>query len=244
MGKVITLDGAVYNAVEIVFHTPSQHQIDGRQYDLEVEIIHTGQTKEVIAQYLIVSILFESKAGVYNKFFDDIDFFNLPNPLSAERDLKNNFQLPHLLYDLDSDEFPSWKPFSFFTYEGSLTAPPCTERTIHYVKASTIPLGNTTIQLFKEAIKVPDLIDASGNITINNTDPQNFRELQPLNGRRVYYYDYVMQNILNPIKKPAPLEGHYERVAQKMTNYFKVSTNMPSGLPGAFVVSSREARGG
>jgi len=244
LGKVVTLDGSVYSAVEIVFHTPSQHKIDGRNSDLEVEIIHVGESKEVISQNLVLSILFDAKPGVYNRFFDDIDFFNLPNPLFKKRDLKTSFHLNKLLYNIDNDDYPIWKPFSLYTYEGSLTAPPCTERTIHYVKASPLPLGNTTIQLFREAIKVPDTIDAQGNITINTGEPMNFRETQPLNGRQVYYYDYVSNTMFGPQKKPkSKLTGHYEKMQQKMTQYFHVTSDKPSGLPGSFVISEKEAQG-
>jgi len=241
-GNVITLDGNVFNAKEIIFHTPSQHKLDGRNSDLEVEIIHIGESKDVIAQHLVLNLLFDAKPGVYNRFFDDIDFFNLPGPMFKTRDIKNNLNLAKFLYNIDSDDYPLWKQFSFYTYEGSLTAPPCTERVIHYVKSQPLPLGNTTLQLLREAIKVPDLIDNQGNITINTSDPVNYREPQPLNGRRVYYYDYVVQNMLAPPKHEKHImKGHYEKVHQKMTQYFAVSTEKPSGMPGAFVVSEKEA---
>ena len=243
-GKVITLDGNVYSAQEVKFHTPSQHTIDGRYYDLEVEIIHAGESKEVIANHLIVSLLFESKAGVYNKFFDEIDFFNLPNPMFKKRDIRNNLNLNKLHYEIQSTDYPIWKQFSFYTYEGSLTAPPCTERTIHYVKAEPIPLGNTTLQLFREAIRVPDLMDDQGNVTINTKEPKNVRETQNLNGRRVYYFDYVLNNIMkNTVTRKKAIKGHYEKVSQKMVNYYHVNSDKPSGMPGAFLVSKNEAKG-
>lgn len=243
-GKVITLDGNVYSAQEIKFHTPSQHTIDGRHSDLEIEIIHVGESKEVIANHLIVSILFDAKPGVYNKFFDDIDFFNLPNPMFKKRDIRNNLNLNKLHYEIQSTDFPLWPQFSFYTYEGSLTAPPCSERTIHYVKSAPIPLGNTTLQLLREAIRVPDLMDDQGNVTINTKEPKNIRETQKLNGRRVYYYDYVMTNLLKGIlPRKKENKGHYEKVAQKMTNFYHVNTDKPSGMPGAFLVSQNEAKG-
>lgn len=243
-GKVITLDGNVFAAKEMIFHTPSQHKIDGRNFDMEVEIIHEGETPEVIANHLVLSILFEKKAGVYNKFLDQLDFFNLPNPMFKKKEIKNSLNLNTILYNIDDAEYPLWKDFSLFTYEGSLTKPPCTEKTIHYVMAKPLYVGNTTIELFKEGIRVPDTMDESGNVTINSSQPENYRDIQPLNGRKVYYYDYVEQVIFNGEAKPKEeIQGHYEKLTKKMMNYYHVSTDAPSGLPGSFVVSEKEALG-
>jgi len=245
LGKVITLDGNVYAAKQFIFHTPSQHKIDGRNFDMELEIVHVGESKDVVANHLIVSILFEAKAGVYNKFLDQLDFFNLPNPMFKKKGLKNSFNLNAVFYDLESTDYPLWKPFSFFTYEGSLTAPPCSERTIVYVMKKPLPLGNTTLQLFRESIKVPDVMDEQGNVTINTSEPTNYRDIQPLNGRKVWFYDYVENVVFGKAEdRPKPtIKGHYEKVNQKMTNYYHVSSDKPSGLPGSFVVSEREAQG-
>lgn len=243
-GKVITLDGNVFAAKEIIFHTPSQHKIDGRNYDMEVEIIHEGETPDVVANHLVLNILFEKKPGVYNKFLDQLDFFNLPNPMFKQKDVKNSLNLNTILYNLDDPEYPLWKDFSLFTYEGSLTKPPCTERTIQYVMAKPMYVGNTTIELFKEGIRVPDTMDESGNVVINSSQPENYRDIQPLNGRKVYYYDYVEQVIFSGEPKPKEeVQGHYEKLTKKMMNYYHVSSEAPSGLPGSFVVSEKEALG-
>ena len=70
-GKVVTPDGAVYFAEEIVFHTPAEHQINGKTYDMEVQIIHSGKSKGDIGRNLVLSFLFEKTPGVYNKFIDE-----------------------------------------------------------------------------------------------------------------------------------------------------------------------------
>ncbi len=80
-GKLVTLDGAVYFAEEIIFHTPAQHTINGKTYPMEMEIIHYGKSKGDIAKQVVLSFIFKSKPGIYNKFIDDVDFFNLPSPV-------------------------------------------------------------------------------------------------------------------------------------------------------------------
>lgn len=243
LGKVTTLDGAVYQAEEIVFHTPAEHTINGKKFDMEIQIIHYGQTKGDISKQLILSFLVEKKAGQYNKFFDDIDIFNLPDVLTKEKDLVNSLYIPKLLYGSDEVSAPIMKPFSFYTYQGSLTAPPCSERTIHYVASKPIYLSTTTITLFQEALRVPDLVDPKGNIIVNNFEPNSQRKTQERNGRPVFFYDHLKYcgPDPTPIKKVAI--HHYEKVNQKVTDYFYVNGDKPSGLPGAFVVTENEAKG-
>jgi carbonic anhydrase len=246
-GRVVTLDGNSFVAKEIIFHTPSQHKINGKFYDMEMEIIHVGESADVITEHLTLSIMFLSKAGVYNKFIDDLDFFNLPGPTSKIKKFKSRINLNKVFYDITQAEFPRWEEFSFFTYEGSLSAPPCTEKTIVYVKKTPIYIGNTTLQLFREALKRPDTIDDAGSISINNSEPTNVRKTQPLNGRRVYFYNHVepvleLEDMATQEVSTKPV-GHYEKVQKKMINYFHVTGPTPSEVPGSFVVSENEAKG-
>jgi len=247
LGRVVTLDGNSFVATEIVFHTPSQHRINGKFYDMEMEIIHVGEFPDVITEHLVLSIFFQAKAGVYNKFLDDLDFFNLPGPTSRNKKFKTKINLNKVFYDITQADYPRWEEFSFFTYEGSLSAPPCTEKTIVYVKKDPIYLGNTTLQLFREGLKRPDTIDDAGNISINNSEPTNIRKTQPINGRRIYYYNHAEPALeigdLATQEASSKTVGHYEKVQKKMINYFHVTGPNPSEVPGSFVVSENEAKG-
>jgi len=243
-GKVVTLDGVVYQAQEVRFHTPSEHKIDGQSFDLEVEVIHFGQTPGDIGKQLILNVLFTKTPGVYNKFIDDIDVFNLPNPVLKHRQIKNDLNICKLFFNDEEDGFNYMKDFDFYTYQGSMSAPPSTERTIHLVTANPIALSTTALTLLKEAIKTPDTIDASGNVILNTSKTDNNRATQPLNGRKVYYYQSPPKEEVPKVVKPTPTStGHYEKVKKTMVSYFHVSTDTPSGLPGAFLVSENVAKG-
>ncbi len=242
-GKVVTMDGAVYYAQEIIIHTPSEHTIQGKTYDMELQIVHYGQSKGDIAKQLILSFVFEKTPGVYNKFIDDLDIFNLPNPITKERQLTANVFIPKVLYSADDSDIPVLKPFSFYTYQGSLTAPPCTENTIIYVASKPIPLGSTAVQLFQEALRVPDLMNEKGDVIVSDWIPMSNRKTQPLNGRPVFHYNHEKYCGPDPERTPAQPEGHYEKIMKAMTNYFYVNGKEPSGLPNAFVVSEKEALG-
>jgi hypothetical protein len=192
---------------------------------------------------LILSFVFEKTPGVYNKFIDDLDIFNLPNPLNTQRELTTNIFIPKILYSADSSDIPIMKPFSFYTYQGSLTAPPCSENTIMYVASKPIKLGSTALQLFQEALRVPDLMNNKGDVIVSNWIPISNRKTQPLNGRPVFHYDHQKNCGPDP-KKPEPKpSGHYEKIMKAATRYFYVNGMEPSGLPNAFVVSEKEALG-
>jgi len=248
MGKIVAIDGSVYVAEEIVFHTPSEHKINGQQFDMEMQVIHYGKTKGDIANQVVLSILFKSSPGHYNKFLDKIDFFNLPNPIDPVIELQHEFFIPSVFLDSDADDILSMEPFSFFNYEGSLTAPPCTERTTYYVTADPIPLSNTIIHFFKEALSKPQSNEKDKKETLinglngtNNID--NNRDTQDLNGRTVYLYDHILNGYITyqPPKRNVQKIGHFEKIITNKDEYIYVNRKDPTKIPGSVVVSENEA---
>lgn len=245
-GAVVTLDGIYYQAKEIRFHTPSEHTIDGKVYDMEIEIIHYGQTKGDAYKQLVFNILFTGYPGIYNKFIEDLDLFNLPNPLNPAKDLIHELNLNKMLFETEEAGGLNQKYFSFYTYMGSLSSPPCSQNTIHIVTADPVRLGTTALSLFKEALKVPESVDLEGNIYKSKGNTNNARKTQPLNGRKIYYYENTIANDSAPAKDPTDNksgDGHYEKITKEYYNYYEVEGQTPSSLPGAFLTSKAEALG-
>lgn len=253
-GKIVTLDGAVYQAEQITFHTPSNHQINGKSFPLEISIIHYGVTKGDIAKQVVLSFLFEKKAGVYNKFLEDVDVYNLPDPLAKSREIDNKIYIPKILYSMkedDDNETIMMKPFSFYTYQGSIPFPPCTERTINYVASTPLKVGSSILQLLQEALRVPDMINekqgydtntnSSMDIVVSDHLSVSNRNIQPRNGRPIFYYDSSKYCTMEKTEKPKPQTGHYEKVTKDITQYFFVNGNKPSGIAGAILVPEKEA---
>lgn len=246
LGKVVKIDGSVYMGEEIQFHTPSEHTIAGQRFDMEMHVIHYGYSQGDIAKQLVLSFLFKISPGKYNRFIDSLDFYSLPNPINNYRELYNDIYIPNVLFKSEDESIPVMTPFSFYTYEGSLTFPPCTERTTYYVHADPIELSSTAIALFKEALRKPDRIDEHGNLVIDSgASPENYRQIQATNDREIFIYDHNKYDCPTYAKKPKKIRpaGHYEKRIKDATNYIYVNGKEPSGIPGAFVVTEDEAKG-
>lgn len=225
LGKIVTLDGSVYIGEEIVFHTPAEHKINGKVFDMEMQVIYYGRSKGDIAKQVVLSFLFEKRPGAYNKFLDDIDFFSLPNDANPERDIIHDLFIPKVFHASNDDSTDMiFRPFSFYTYQGSLSMPPCSEGTIHYVVADPIPLASVPIQLFQEALRANN----------NNEDSEpieNNRKTQPLNGRSVFHFDKKKYSFSDLQGKSA---DNRRTVKNRVEDFINLEGGQLSGLPGAF----------
>lgn len=195
LGKIVLPDGSVYHGEEIIFHTPAEHMINGKKYDMEIQVVHYGVSKGDIAKQVVLSFLFYVKPGVFNEFLDKIDVYNLPNEIDQFKDLSVILNIPTIFYSsahkdiyYDNEQIPM-KDFSFYQYQGSLTSPPCTERTTVIVAAEPLPISNTFVELFREALRKPEYFGIDGKLYNAEDAPKlNNRNVQPLNGRKIEFY--------------------------------------------------------
>lgn len=111
LGSYIKVGGKRYELMHYKFHTPSEHQKEGFNYPLEVQIVH----KDGDDNHAIIAILFQE--GERNPVLDE-----LLNYLPKE---KNTQQL-HEKVSLNPVRFLPANT-EFFKYSGSLTQPPCSE---------------------------------------------------------------------------------------------------------------------
>lgn len=200
LGKIVMPDGGVYHGEEIIFHTPAEHMIAGKKFDMEIQVVHYGVSKGDIAKQVTLSFLFYMKPGVFNEFLDKIDVYNLPNEIDKFKDLTQSLNLPTIFYSnihkdqyYENEQVPM-KDFSFYQYEGSLTSPPCTERTTVIVAAEPLPISNTFVELFKEALRKPEYFGIDGKLYNAEDHPKlNARNVQPTNGRKINFYQSQLQ---------------------------------------------------
>lgn len=106
----INLQGTTYKLKQLHFHTPSEHLINGQQFDLEIHLVHEDHNHSVAVIGIFVEIGSQSK-----------EFQKIGNILKEEKNVKVNRFI--------SVNIQSFIPINskYITYNGSFTVPPCTE---------------------------------------------------------------------------------------------------------------------
>jgi carbonic anhydrase len=128
----ITLAGARWKLEQFHWHTPSEHQLDGRHTPLEMHFVHTRADGAILV--IAVFIKRGRTNGVVEPMFRD-----LPNQPNVIRDV-SGVRLKALL--------PAER--ESFRYAGSLTTPPFTEPVRWVVLADSISASRRQIGAFRE----------------------------------------------------------------------------------------------
>jgi carbonic anhydrase len=148
-GSFITVGGKKYELQQFHFHRPAEEQVSGNAYPLVAHLVHRSSD----GRLAVVAILLT--AGVANNLVD-----NLWKHLPAEKNRETT--VPGVTVDV-SHLLPTTR--GYFSYEGSLTTPPCTEGVTWLVFKTPVQVSREEIDLFATRY------------------PHNARPIQPLNGR-------------------------------------------------------------
>ena len=106
-----------YKPFEISIKTPSEHHIDGIQYDVEIQIPMTKIGKTEGSVNAVMSIFLDhARAFFHNDFVESI---NCKLTSRHSRCVGKDIKLNDFMQSLDVS--------TYFEYAGSLTQPPCTE---------------------------------------------------------------------------------------------------------------------
>lgn len=128
----IALDGVRWDLAQFHWHTPSEHEVDGRDTPLEMHLVHTRADEAI----LVVAIFIERgrASGALAPMFRD-----LPAEPDATREVPG-VRLSALLPERRRS----------FRYKGSLTTPPFTEPVRFIVLADSISASRRQIGAFRE----------------------------------------------------------------------------------------------
>ena len=168
-----------YKLIQFHFHSHSEHNVNGKYYPLEVHLVHKNEKTGKLA---VMGVLF--KAGKENAVLAKLIGAGLPTSVDKySEELNLN---PVDLLPLSG---------GYYTYQGSLTTPPCSEIVTWFVFDTPVEASQDQI-----ARLAPLLHD-------------DYRPLNPLNGRVIKHY---VGNGTNPVlNNRLPLAGGTELVVGK-----------------------------
>ncbi|WP_024851558.1 carbonic anhydrase [Hydrogenovibrio kuenenii] len=111
LGSYIKINNHRYELMQYHFHTPSEHQLNGFNYPMELHLVH----RDGRGHYIVIGILF--REGKENDALQTI-LDHLPKKKGKQEIFSGVTFNPNVF-------FPESK--KFFKYSGSLTTPPCSE---------------------------------------------------------------------------------------------------------------------
>lgn len=149
-GQEAHVDGIAYRLRQVHFHAESEHTVDGEHRPLEFHFVH--ETADGSGDLMVVGVFAEE--GEHNPAYDAF----------VRGAIAQHGEALHPKVDIGAmlpTEHEHW------TYEGSLTTPPCSEGVRWVVLTTPVELGDDQIERLEDA------------------HDGNHRPVQPLNGRTV-----------------------------------------------------------
>jgi carbonic anhydrase len=151
-GNFLTVGGKRYELTQFHFHRPSEERIHGKPADMVLHLMHQAQDGEVAGVAILLT------AGKANATIQSL-WDHMPKTVGPG----------HLIpgVAIDPAGLAPAKATAYYTYMGSVTAPPCNEKVRWFV------------------LKTPMEISAAEIAAFAALYPHDVRPPQPLNGRIV-----------------------------------------------------------
>lgn len=147
-GSLIYHGDRVYEVVYAALHTPSEHHMGGDAMPLELQFICRSSDDGAI---IGVSVLY--KEGPSNDFLAKL-IDNLPKEAGKEILSTVSFNLGDALpRDVTQYKAGTRVAYPYYSYDGSLTTPPCTEGVKWYVWAKPDHVSSSQIETLKNIFK-------------------------------------------------------------------------------------------
>ncbi len=140
-------DEKLYRLTYLEIHTPSEHQVDGTHYDAEIQFVHkSDKDKDGNQETMVMSIFYDNQDGTTcYRHLDLVDELELKTRQDATED--KDFQINFLKM---KEELKLLSDQTFYHYEGSLTAPPCTEDVQWFVMKEPLGISEENVKGLRE----------------------------------------------------------------------------------------------
>ncbi|XP_065360180.1 uncharacterized protein CAH6 [Calliphora vicina] len=171
----------IYEVEQVHFHwgstlrKGSEHVLNGHQYDIEMHIVHRNKKYDNMKTAIhfedgvtVVGVLFKvvKTDQVYYPGLNVV-YSNLPNvqQFNSSSTAEELISLGSLLGNINREDF--------YTYQGSLTTPPCAESVTWVIFSDILPIS------YRELPKFWDVLDEHGKNFVNVRPIQNngFRKI-------------------------------------------------------------------
>jgi len=130
----LTVRGMTYKLVQFHFHTPSEEQVNYRNYAMVVHLVHKSND----GQLAVVAVLLDP--GLANNLIDKVWTYM---PL----DLNDRVRMPAGIINMN-ELLP--KDQRYYQFMGSLTTPPCTEGVLWLVLKQPTTVSREQLKLFSQ----------------------------------------------------------------------------------------------
>lgn len=134
-GSFIDIGGKPYKLSQFEIHTPSEHLVNGKRYEMEIQLIHEGPD----GKPLVLSLLIEQGASD-NSFLAQL-WPHLP------QDAGTSIKRPDITMQVKG-LLP--QDLAYYFYEGSYTVPPCKEGVHWYILRQPAQASAKQIQTFRQ----------------------------------------------------------------------------------------------
>jgi len=145
--------GDTFRLAQVNFHSPSEHELDGKRMPLEMQLVHKQSTGSGDS-LAVVSILFAPGSEAHNTFLDVIIGNGLPDEAWEEADINHgHYASASEGLDLFDTLRQVLSGSQFYSYTGSLTSPPCDPGVKYFVKKAPAPAHAAQLEQFQRAMK-------------------------------------------------------------------------------------------
>ncbi|KAB2046502.1 hypothetical protein ES319_D01G239600v1 [Gossypium barbadense] len=136
----ITIDGIEYVLLQVHWHSPSEHTINGKRYALEAHMVHKAADPNVKSGLAVSALLYEH--GSPNDFLSQL-ISNITDMTDEVQERSMGVIDPNLI-EIDGVEY--------YRYIGSLTVPPCTEGVIWIINKKIATVSKEQVHAIREAV--------------------------------------------------------------------------------------------
>ena len=170
-GNTLLIGSSDFSLIQYHFHAPSEHTLNGQQFDLEAHLVH----ENAAGRLAVVGVLMDI-GDQPNELVDEV-FHNAPEEAGEETKVGIESNARELLPGFESHVGDgSFVINRYYSYSGSLTTPACSEPVRWIVLKDPVTVSTFTVEELHRPISLFPGYDGY---------PHNNRPVQPLNGRQI-----------------------------------------------------------